>query len=263
MEAGFKKIIAWKFSNEVIHLEEVGSTNSYARNALVGGKAPPFAVVARKQTNSYGQRGARWDGSGVGNLHLSIAFAVSKIVKQRLTILPQCVAVRICQMLRRNFSVPAKTKWPNDIFIGGRKAGGLLLEVIGGCLAVLGVGLNIDVIPGVVESTYGLSRVRDFCGKNITFAAISIAAIDSAIAAVSCFEEFDISKLCDEWKLIDAFSGTEVAVVTKTSIIAGANCGIGSCGELLIDTGIGRIVRITQGSAKILPIGQILSIDKG
>jgi BirA family biotin operon repressor/biotin-[acetyl-CoA-carboxylase] ligase len=260
VDLNFEKIASRKFSYEVIHLGEIDSTNSYAKNAIIGGKAPPFVAMARTQTNSYGQRGARWDGSVIGNLYFSIAFAVSKTAKARLTILSQFTAIKICEALWSEFSILAKTKWPNDIFICGRKVGGLLLEVVGNSsYAVLGIGINVKEAPKNVESVYGLSCLQDFCLKNLDFAAVAIATIDSAISAVNSYEMCTIGEFCRRWTRFDVFNGMAVAVgwpsggVSNGTVI-GIDRGIGRGGELIIETAEGRFVKITQGDAQILPM---------
>ena len=49
------------------------------------------------------------------------------------------VAAQICEIIKE-----AKIKWPNDIYIDGKKAGGVLEqnEIMGSVISHTGIGLN-------------------------------------------------------------------------------------------------------------------------
>ena len=75
-------------------------------------------------------------------------------------------------------------KWPNDLMHGGRKVGGVLAEAAGP-RSLVGVGLNVNAAPGVVDGTPTTS-LAEAAGGELDLAALLIelaAAIVSTLQA--------------------------------------------------------------------------------
>lgn len=63
-------------------------------------------------------------------------------------LLPLAVAVAVCEAVEKLAPVTAQIKWPNDVWIEGRKCGGILVEAQPQSgWGVVGVGLNLSVDP--------------------------------------------------------------------------------------------------------------------
>lgn len=132
-------------------LEAVDSTNEYAkRNLRPVLDWQGYWVFAHRQTNGRGQAGNRW----ISNTEKSFtgSFVVQPqawpgkehdwaIRAQRL------FAVCVQHSLRRFLNADIELKWPNDLYVGGKKAGGILIELgwQQGLPAwtVAGLGLNL------------------------------------------------------------------------------------------------------------------------
>jgi BirA family transcriptional regulator, biotin operon repressor / biotin---[acetyl-CoA-carboxylase] ligase len=168
----------------ILVLETVDSTNNYAMGLIKNGEAlSENAVFAMEQTSGKGRRNKQWKSHKNENIILSIM-----IEMQWLTVFHQfqlSVAVALgCHDLVSEYVSPGTfIKWPNDIFINDRKAGGVLIEnVVKGTLwqwAVIGIGINVNQL--------------DFEGYN--FSAASLKKMTG--------ENFEISKLAEElYKLV-------------------------------------------------------------
>lgn len=134
------------------HFEVIDSTNSYARasaSELWSEAAGAELVVVRadEQTSGRGQRGNVWLSAAGDNLLVSIMVrpAMLKVVSQFA--LSQAIALAVRRAMG-NFGIDVVLKWPNDIYVGGRKLAGILVELdcCGSLVeqAVLGVGLNVN-----------------------------------------------------------------------------------------------------------------------
>jgi len=147
-------------------LESCGSTNDLARKkgALGAGAAPHgFWISARIQTAGRGRMGRSWQ-SEPGNLFLSIILRPADT--RHWTWIPLLGAVGVVELLASGqygswdparFSI----KWPNDLWMDGRKFGGILCEAVSsaeaGSFIVLGLGLNGAVAPeGLDQPTASL-----------------------------------------------------------------------------------------------------------
>lgn len=139
--------------------EELDSTSSYCRRLVEKGEAlPPWIVAARHQTAGRG-RGANSWWSPEGCLMFS-ALVDSKTYAQSAANIPQA-ALAIGVALAEELSqwIPAdevQLKWPNDVYLRGRKVAGILVEGISpvalpagykatGLWWIVGVGLNLAI----------------------------------------------------------------------------------------------------------------------
>jgi len=129
------------------------STNNIAKK-LANSGAPHLTVVsADNQTKARGRLSRSWftantpDSSSLAcsiiirpHIHISRAFQIN--------LLTSCAILDFCHQLQ----IPAKIKWPNDIYINNKKLAGILTEITDFDSrnsiirsAVVGIGLNIKL----------------------------------------------------------------------------------------------------------------------
>jgi BirA family biotin operon repressor/biotin-[acetyl-CoA-carboxylase] ligase len=135
-------------ANEV--LDECASTNDLARALGEAGYPHGTWISARKQVSGRGRMGRAWS-SREGNLFLSLVLRLES--KAQWTWVPLAVAAGVARhLVRERFDV--RIKWPNDLWLGGAKLGGILCEAVGsreGSFIVAGLGLNCASAPEVPE----------------------------------------------------------------------------------------------------------------
>ena len=119
-----------------------GSTNDDVREAARAGAAAGLVVVAERQDAGRGRRGAAWVCPPGEGLAFSVLLrpAEKKALWPRLSL---AAGLAVAEALDR-FGVFAEVKWPNDIWIGGRKVSGILVEA-GEDFVVAGIGINVGV----------------------------------------------------------------------------------------------------------------------
>lgn len=130
-------------------LDVVESTNNYAMGQVHAGLAAHGqAWFANEQWGGKGQRDKKWLSAKGENIIMTIVLKPDKVFKGNQFLFSAFIA-GVCH---RFFSAIAGNetyvKWPNDIYFGDRKAGGILIEnVIRGKewkWAVIGIGININ-----------------------------------------------------------------------------------------------------------------------
>jgi BirA family biotin operon repressor/biotin-[acetyl-CoA-carboxylase] ligase len=135
------------------YLKNVDSTNSYAKQLL--SKSNPIegtVIYAANQQVGRGQIGSSWQSEPDKNLLLSIILYPRFLSASAQFMLNKAVCLAatdvLCGMGLDREQV--KIKWPNDIYVGARKIGGILIEnqLKGNNLhhSVIGLGLNINQI---------------------------------------------------------------------------------------------------------------------
>lgn len=155
-----------KLGSEIHHLSVVDSTNNYAAKLISDGQLQNGSVImADFQTNGRGQRGNSWQSVSQDNLLFSLAFQpVSVAADQQIRInwYTALIWIKCC----KRFSIDAQIKWPNDIFVGQQKLGGILIEqqIQGSIIAwsVVGCGINVNATPALPNacSIFELTNVR-------------------------------------------------------------------------------------------------------
>lgn len=132
-------------------LDVVDSTSRYVRdeadNLWVDGK-DFVAVTATHQTAGRGQRGNAWQSQSGKNLLLSILLRPGCALEvSGQFLLSQAVALSIHSAMKC-YGIETRLKWPNDVYAGNRKLGGILVELdYSGAFveqAIVGIGLNVN-----------------------------------------------------------------------------------------------------------------------
>lgn len=132
-------------------LDSVDSTNNYAMAKLREGLAESgTAWFALQQTAGRGQRGRTWHSNNGENILMSLLVRPDKAFSPKPFVFHMAVALEIRDFIAEKTGVLATIKWPNDIYINDRKAGGILVESIYRGMdwqwAVVGIGINVNQI---------------------------------------------------------------------------------------------------------------------
>lgn len=133
----------------LIKVSAINSTNSFGRAMFKENPAmPATCVVAKKQLQGRGQRGAVWNAEPGLNLTFSIIYPKPGISPKHYFLLSAAVATTVVNALEEYNLPRLRVKWPNDIMSANFKIGGILIEnvITEGKVAasVIGIGLNVN-----------------------------------------------------------------------------------------------------------------------
>ena len=136
---------------QLIWLPACASTNSEAQTLVVQNRASDgCTIITDFQTAGRGQRGNRWEGAPAENLLLSVVWQPRFLAAAQQFRLSQAVALGVHDWAAALLG-PApglKLKWPNDLYYGDQKLGGILIEnsLSGPAMqhSIAGIGLNIN-----------------------------------------------------------------------------------------------------------------------
>jgi BirA family transcriptional regulator, biotin operon repressor / biotin---[acetyl-CoA-carboxylase] ligase len=127
------------------HYQRTDSTNTRVRELAVAGAPGGAVVTADEQTAGRGRQGRIWSAPAGKALLYS---ALLRPLSDR-PLLPLAVALAVCDAAEELAPASAcQIKWPNDVWIDGRKLAGILIETrTQDDWAVIGVGLNLTISP--------------------------------------------------------------------------------------------------------------------
>lgn len=138
-----------RFANcsEVILLDEIDSTNNYAKALADGGANENTLIITRRQTAGKGRLGRTFF-SEEGGLYMSLILKPQIDLKESLQI-TVAAAAAAARAIEKVCDIKTQIKWVNDIYVSSKKVCGILTE---GAIsaedarlqyAVLGIGINV------------------------------------------------------------------------------------------------------------------------
>jgi BirA family transcriptional regulator, biotin operon repressor / biotin---[acetyl-CoA-carboxylase] ligase len=130
---------------------ETTSTNTYASNMLLAEKpGEGTVIITHSQKCGKGQQGNTWESEPGKNLTVSVILYPSMLSPEKQFYLNKFVSLAVLDFVRLHIpdSMSPKIKWPNDIYVGHNKIGGILIEntIMSQSIthSIIGIGININ-----------------------------------------------------------------------------------------------------------------------
>jgi len=171
--------------------ESIGSTSDRALELGASGEGPlPLLVLAERQTAGRGRGENRW-WSDEGALTFSLLLEAEQLPIGDWPKIALVAGLAVCRALEQLvLAAELKVKWPNDVYLNGRKVCGILSESVPGTRDRLVVGIGINVNNG----RQGTGAVADHSPS--TFTGISLIEHDGVCrdltdVLLTVLDEFD------------------------------------------------------------------------
>ena len=139
------------------HFVRTDSTNTRARELAAAGAPHGTVVTAGEQSEGRGRQGRSWTAPPGKALLYS---AILRPLDSQDALLPLAVPLAVCEAAEElEPGIECGVKWPNDVFVDGRKLAGVLIESRPqDGWAVIGVGLNLSIAPEEFFAAYDQTR---------------------------------------------------------------------------------------------------------
>lgn len=209
------------------HHETIGSTNARARKLADKGAEHGTLVTADEQTAGRGRQGRTWVTPA------GVAIAASLVLREFDDLLPLRAGLAVADIAGPD----ALVKWPNDVWLNGRKVAGILAESKSGKWAVLGIGVNVAVDVSTLPRE--AAEVAGSLGKQPSDVEPTLAALLGALEK-RLGQDRDSALVALRER--DALLGRRV----RWPDGEGLGAGIDESGALLVDVN-GRTVTLSAG----------------
>lgn len=239
----------------LIHVAIVGSTMDEARRLAEAGAEHGTVVVADEQTQGRGRLDRRWF-SPRGSL-LATVILRPQISGELLPPVPLAAGLSLARSMEKLVRAPARLKWPNDVWLEGKKVAGILVEsqFEGSAprFILLGMGVNGDV-----RATEFPPEIRPFATSLSEWAGRHVCLPALLKLFLEDFER--------EWVELEAGrTGPLIGAVAQRSLVihqlvrvetpqgavVGRAVGLGPQGQLIVDAQ-GSRHEITVGDCVLL-----------
>lgn len=236
---------------KIIQLEEVDSTNSYAKKNI-NSIEDKTAIITKKQTSGRGRLNRSWVDLGEENLFLSIVLKPSESFNEIYPNLTQYLSVALCKVIE-SYGLETQIKWPNDVLINGKKIAGILSETVmqgqklEGIILGIGVNLNanqkdIDAIPDKIATSLNIEtkstiKLQEFLDKLLT----------EFFKHYDEFLQSGFLNIKNDYIKRNCFLGKELKVQVFNHIESGIAKSVNDLGELVLEDSNKREVVLTIG----------------
>ena len=235
--------------------QSLGSTNKYLREQAEKSDCSGSVVLAERQTSGRGRRGKTWVSPFAANIYMSILWDFEQGA-QALEGLSLAVGVAVRRALIEMGLEDVRLKWPNDIYIGNKKLGGILLEMIGDpaghCSVVIGVGINVSMPASIAVNID--QPWTDCCSESdapIARSRLAALLIDNIFDILNDFESLGFAGYRDEWQEADAFKGLQGTISTPRDSVSGTVIGVDNSGAVQLKLMSGAVKSFIGGELSL------------
>ncbi len=238
-------------------LEEVDSTNLYAKRIAESDFEDGMIIIAEEQLKGKGRIGRVWaspKGKGIW-MTIMLKPKINPADAAKITLLAACA---VCRAIEEISGVYAKIKWPNDIVLNGKKLCGILTEMsaeldeINYLIVGIGVNANIDLgdFPKELQATATSIKIEK--GSSVVRKELTAAIINNFENYYKTFlEKGSIKEYINEYKEKSAVLGNEVIVTSSSLEQRGTVVDISEEGQLLLKVEDGSIKEIISGEVSV------------
>ncbi|MBM7456515.1 BirA family biotin operon repressor/biotin-[acetyl-CoA-carboxylase] ligase [Oceanisphaera litoralis] len=231
----------------------IGSTNQHWMESLSRLEKGDICV-AECQTAGRGRRGRQWISPFGGQLIMSMYWRLEQGMAAAMG-LSLVVGIAVVEALETQGFAGVQLKWPNDLYLNGRKLAGILVEMSGTaggpCQLVIGMGLNL-LLPRteqerITQPWAELAELGNIEDRN----GLVIALSRGLQRRLALFESEGIAAFREQWNRLDYFNGKAVRVLMGEQEIQGIARGIDDQGALLLELESGEIKRYLGGEISL------------
>jgi BirA family transcriptional regulator, biotin operon repressor / biotin---[acetyl-CoA-carboxylase] ligase len=242
------------FSRQVLWYSEVSSTNDVAATLADRGEAEGTVVIADAQSAGRGRHGRTWASPPGAGLYMSI---IMRPAAHAVSLLTMAAGVALADGIQAATGLQSHLKWPNDVYIGGRKLAGILAEAgtskAGGQHVVLGCGVNLmpAAYPPDVEAR--ATSIESELGRPIDRGLLLVECLAALHLSYRELQSRASAAVIARWRdrAVSTFGRRvewDVAGVTHHGVAE----DIDETGALLVRDGAAR-ARVISGEVRWLP----------
>jgi BirA family biotin operon repressor/biotin-[acetyl-CoA-carboxylase] ligase len=235
---------------KVIYHGSIGSTNDVARELAAQGAPEGTLVITDEQTAGKGRLGRRW-------LLMSTLFRPRFLAPYQAQRLTMICSLAVVEAIEAETGLGAAIKWPNDIVVQGKKAGGILTELgaTGERLdyVVVGLGLNVNLDFGAEEAMGELAAtatsLSQELGREVSRLALLWRVLENVEGRYRRLQAGELPH--DEWASRLITLHNKIIVDTPQGVVEGWAEGVDADGALILRTHCGEHQRVLAGDVTL------------
>lgn len=243
-----------------LYFESIDSTNIKAKEIAEKGAVPGTAVVAEYQTKGRGRLGKDWHSVQGKGLYCSIVVRPQNVASEDYPKITLVAGLSVSLVLDRLTGRNTQLKWPNDIYLSGKKIAGILTEssALSGSFqqrfAVVGIGINVNnvVTDFPVELREIVTSLYVETGTCFVVRELFQAIRLELLHQLEIFSSSGFLRQLSQWREKDFLLGKEMECVnTQGKRVRGIAQGPDNQGQLHLRDAFGKIHEVLSGDVRL------------
>ena len=237
------------------YLPSTRSTMDDARRAAAEGAPDGTLIVADEQSAGRGRFERTWVSPPGVNLYVSLLLRPPTEVASQLAMMAPLALARALRRIAGSEGGLVTIKWPNDVRMGGRKIGGILIESSlaqegADGFSIVGIGVNVNFDPADHPA------IRDIATALLGELGRRVPRLELLSALMEETEQLYLAlgrgcSVRDEWASMLDTLGQHVSVTWGGDVYEGVAEGVDDEGGLLLRLADGSIVSLSAGEVTL------------
>lgn len=236
--------------------DEIGSTNQEAASLAIKGTPEGTVVVAESQSAGRGRPGRRWTSPAGKGLLFSVVLR-PPLAMSEAHLFTVVGATAAAEAIEKHIPSRVAIKWPNDLFIGDRKIGGILMEVASEQdeidWIILGLGLNVNTefseLPVTLRRT--ATSLKIVGGEALDRSDILATLLLTLETHYQAALRGGFDRALTAFRERDYLLSRTISVETPQGPVVGAAAGIDDRGALLVELPHRRMRSFFSGDVSV------------
>jgi BirA family biotin operon repressor/biotin-[acetyl-CoA-carboxylase] ligase len=225
------------FVKRVYAFDSIDSTQSYAKSIITSLDKNATLIFAESQTRGKGRFNRQWESEAGKNLTFSLVVK-TRMPQVRMGIVPLCTSELVARAVAATAHVTVQTKWPNDLFLGGKKFCGILIETVtkqDALYLVVGIGVNVNqqAFPDDLNATSLFLET----GRTINRKELLRNIVNKLQWLCHVPPQSEIDAMLRKWKERCIMFGKNAVIESGTETFSGLVKNLGSDGALIVKIG--------------------------
>ena len=228
-------------------LDTTESTNSDVARLAQAGAPEGSCIVAEHQSAGRGRIDRQWISPARAGLWMSVLVRPADMPRSSWVWLPLLAGLAAARAIRDVAGVDAELKWPNDLVVvdhSSRKLGGILSEAHGDDSVVVGIGLNVSLVPQELPVPTATSLTIE--GGSANREALLAAILTNFADVLARWRSADPALFADYRELCASIGRVVEASLPGSVVVRGVVLDVDDEARLVVDDG-NTTVMVTAG----------------
>jgi BirA family biotin operon repressor/biotin-[acetyl-CoA-carboxylase] ligase len=239
------------FGKRIFHFFKLDSTNRVALELGYAGEPEGAVVLAEEQTAGRGRAGHTWHSERAAGIYVTLLLR-PRLAPVQAPLLTMMAGLSAHTAIQAQTGLTVDLKWPNDLLINAKKAGGILTEMHAEPgqvrFVIVGVGLNVnqEKFPGELGTT--ATSVRAETGRPQSRLELLVRLLREFESDYNRFVNDGADSVIERFMRVSSYAqGKRVRVTNGKESFAGITAGLGPEGLLLVKRESGQVVTVIAG----------------
>ncbi len=239
------------FGKRIYHFFKTDSTNRVALELGHGGEPEGAVVLAEEQTAGRGRAGRAWHSERAMGIYVTLLFR-PKLAPVQAPLLTMMAGLSTHSAVQALTGLAVDLKWPNDLLVRGKKAGGILTEMHAEPgqirFVIVGIGLNVNQEKFPVELADIATSLRVETGKPQSRMEVLVRLLREFENDYNRLVREGVAGVVARFEAVSSYArGRRVRVTNGTESYVGTTAGLAPEGLLQVTRDDGKVVTVIAG----------------